>query len=362
VTANSPAVSLCIINFNGAQHLRLAFDALQKQDWEFAEILVVDNASEDDSRAVVRQLCPRARLIELAENLGPGTARNAGFAAASHDLILFQDNDVQLNPGTVKRLLDCLSGRRSGQGRSPLAIAPRVLHAADSGIVQFDSADCHFLGLMATRNTDVPVSRPAERETPSQTTSIVTACFLIDREAWNGTDLFDGSFGFNLEDHDFGVRARIYGHGLWVDPGATVLHGSGTPGLSYRPGLVPSECRIFYLIRNRWIVIGKCYSVRTLIVLAPALVFYELLQLAWLLRNRQGHIWWRAAGDLTGQRKRILAARRAVQRQRRVTDAGILRDGPLPITAEVRERAGRYGLPWAERLLRGYWRLTRSWI
>lgn len=365
MTAYPPPLTLCIINFNGAHHLRHAIAALAAQDWEFAEILVVDNASEDESTAVVRELCPHARLLALPENLGPGAARNAGFAAARHDLILFQDNDVRLNPGTVNRLVECLVRQDVEMQRWPLAVAPRVLYAADPTTVQYDSADCHFLGLMATRNADAPAISPIVTHlgvTASETTSLVTACFLIDRKRWSGQPPFDENLGFNLEDHDFGVRARVAGHALWIEPSATVLHGPGTPGLSYRRGERPSEQRLYYLVRNRWIVIGKCYATRTLILLAPALLFYELMQLGWLMRQGQGHIWWRALRGFARQRRRISAARRSVQDSRLSRDATILRDAPLPITRHVRQQGSRYLLPWGERLLRGYWRLVRNWV
>jgi GT2 family glycosyltransferase len=361
-----PQLTLCIINFNGAEHLRQAFAALAAQDWEFAEILVVDNASNDESESVVRELCPVASFIRLPENLGPGAARNAGFAAARYDLILFQDNDVRLQPGTVQRLVDCLVGANGGDGRRALAVAPRVLYADDPATVQFDSADCHFLGLMSTRNADLPLGTPPlPPDCPvaaAETTSLVTACFLLDRRYWHGPAPFDETLGFNLEDHDFGVRARVAGYTLWHEPSATVLHGSGTPGLSYRPGRLPSEQRIFYLVRNRWIVIGKCYALRTLLVLAPALLTYELMQLGWLVRHGHGGTWWRALKDVVGQRRRILAARRMVQGRRVSRDATILRDAPLPVTRHVRDRAPSRLLPLAERMLRGYWQLARYWI
>lgn len=365
MTATRPQVTLCIINFNGAAHLCRAFAALEAQDWEFAEVLIVDNASEDGSLAVVQERCPRARLVQLPQNLGPGAARNAGFAAAAHDLILFQDNDVRLNTGTVARLVDCLYQRNGAGHGQALAVAPRVLYAADPATVQFDSADCHFLGLMATRNADVPtISLPATGigAAACETTSLVTACFLIDRKGWQGAAPFDEDLGFNLEDHDFGVRARIAGYTLWIEPAATVLHGSGTPGLSYRPGQRASEQRIYYLVKNRWIVIGKCYATRTLILLAPALLVYELMQLAWLLRHGHGRVWWRALRELTRQRRHVFAARRKVQGGRRSRDATILRDSPLPFTKHVRQQGPRYLLPWGERLLRGYWHLVRNWV
>ena len=56
-----PNVTLCIINHNGAEHLRAAFGAIRAQSWPFAEILLIDNASDDSSLDVTVALCREAR-------------------------------------------------------------------------------------------------------------------------------------------------------------------------------------------------------------------------------------------------------------------------------------------------------------
>ena len=358
-------VTLCIINFNGAEHLRRAFAALDEQDWRFGEILVVDNASEDESLAVVNSLCPSARVIRLPDNRGPGAARNAGAEAARHDLILFQDNDIRLQVGTVSSLVAGLANNGPATAGAVLAVAPRVLYADAPTVIQFESADCHFLGLMATRNADTLVSSvriDAMAGQPVETSSLVTACFLFDRSHWSEGALFDESFGFNLEDHDFGVRACVAGLSLRVTQAASVLHGSGTPGLSFRPGGIASQRRLYYLVRNRWAIIAKCYAARTLIVLTPVLLLYEALQCAWLVRSGHGRVWWRAVRDLAARRRGLRAARRRVQARRRVPDVEILRDGPLPLTPQVREDLGGRILSLFDKVMRIYWRAARVWL
>ena len=351
-----PNVSLCIVNYNGADRLAVVFRAIERQSWPFAEVLMVDNASGDASVETARELDAGVRVLRLPGNHGPGAARNAGFAAASHDLIVFQDNDVQLGADTVAHLVAHLDAHPEA-----LAVAPRVLYASAPETIQYDSADCHFLGLMATRHADAPL-----RESdcgPSETTSIVTACFLINRKIWRGTAPFDESFGFNLEDHDFGVRARLAGHSLWIEPKARVRHGSGTPGLSYRPGRTPSEQRLFHLTLNRWKVVSRCYSLRTLFLLAPALLVFEITQLAWLAS--QGHLrtWWRALSAFARQRRALCAQRRSIQRERRIRDLELLREAPLPLTRYLREqRLAAIVVPGLDLSLRAYGRLVRRWL
>jgi hypothetical protein len=349
-------VTLCIINYNGARHLPVAFAAARTQSRPFAELLLIDDASDDDSLDVARKECPTLRIIRLALNGGPAAARNAGITAATNDLILFQDNDVRLESSTAAHLLSRL--RESPQA---LVVAPRVVYEAQPEVVQYDSADCHFLGLMYTRNADRPLCDLDTR--PSATSSMVSACFLFYRKAWDGKLHFDESLRFNLEDHDFGVRARLAGHSLWIQPAAIVRHGSGTPGLSYRPGDIPSEARVFYLTVNRWIIIGKCYSLRTIALLSPALIAYEVIQLIWLTGEGHFLVWWRAVVSLVRRRQTVLADRRIVQRQRKVGDASILRDVPLPLAQHARNHPlGRRFAPFAERAFSTYWRVVRRWV
>jgi GT2 family glycosyltransferase len=165
---------------------------------------------------------------------------------------------------------------------------------------------------------------------------MVSACFLINRALWQGGPPFDESLGFNLEDHDFAVGARLAGHSLWVQPAATVRHGWGTAGLSYRPGRKPPEARVFYLTRNRWIIVLRCFAGRTLLVLAPALLLFEAMQLVWLVSEGRGAVWGRALRSLVGRRRELRAERRRAANDgagphrelRRGLDAGAPRDEP----------------------------------
>lgn len=349
-------VTLCIVNFEGAAHLPRAIDAVRRSELPFAELLVVDNGSTDGGVAWLRRECPAARVVDLPNNRGPAAARNAGFAAASHDLILFQDNDVQLGAAAAGALLEAL---RASPGA--LLVAPRVLYAADPSTVQYDSADCHFLGLMAVRNANRACK--GLDTTTASTTSLVTACFLIDRSRWRGGVPFDEWFDFNLEDHDFGVRASVLGHQLLVAPAATVLHGSGTAGLSYRPGGAVAAERVFYLLRNRWSVLTKAFALRTLLVLSPALLFYELFQLAGAAGKGWLRPWGAALRSWWRELPRLRRERSALQRSRVASDARVLRGGPLPLTDAVANGpAARLTIGLLQVLVNAYWRIARPFI
>lgn len=349
-------VTLCVVNYNGEHRLDAVLAAAAASELPFAETLVVDDGSTDGSRALLHRSHPGVRVVALSRTLGPGAARNAGFRAAEHDLILFADNDVRLHPQCAGALCAALLAREGA-----LVAQPRVLYADRPGVIQYEGAECHLLGLMVLRHHEASASTAPSAVV--ETGSVVTCAFLMDRARWHGGEPFDSTFIFNLEDHDFGVRSRLAGHRLLAVPGATCVHGEGTPGLSYRGAGAPSPTRVYCLIRNRWRIVLQSYALRTLWLLAPLLAAYEVLQLVGVLRKGWLGPWIRAVIWMAGHPGATLRRRREVQRSRRISDRELLRPGPLPYTpgllAGGPERLAREAL---ERLVAGEWGRVRDWI
>jgi len=97
-------VSIVIRNWNYGSFLRDAVDSALAQTHVPTEVIVVDDGSTDDSRAILALYGSRLRVI-LKENGGEGSAVNAGFAAATGDIIVFLDSDDVLAPQTVARVV-----------------------------------------------------------------------------------------------------------------------------------------------------------------------------------------------------------------------------------------------------------------
>jgi succinoglycan biosynthesis protein ExoO len=102
-----PEVSVVIAAYNAADTIERAIQSALAQRDVTVEILVVDDFSTDETRAVVASLVePAVRLIALNRNLGPGGARNAGFAAARGKWIAVLDSDDTIRPDRLRRLVD----------------------------------------------------------------------------------------------------------------------------------------------------------------------------------------------------------------------------------------------------------------
>ena len=346
-------VTLCLINHNGLTYLQQAFAALQSLKTTFDEILVVDNASTDGSIAYIKTL-KQVNLIALSHNTGPAGARNAGYTQAKNDIILFQDNDICLTEGSVEALYNTLK-----QDQNTLITMPRVIYKSAPDTIQYEGANCHFLGIMQLRQANVLCSQ-ATTET-AQTSSMVSACFMINRSRYQDQTLFDEEFIFNLEDHDLGVRVNLLGFNTMAVPAAMVLHDSGTPGLSYRPGNKVSATRMYCLIRNRWWIIWHYYSLRTLIILAPSLFAYELLQFIGLLFKGWGREWLRAFFDTGKHISELNNKRKIYQSQRQRADRDILRGGNLSFTGAINSSSlSRAVVKIFESFMFAYWSLAKK--
>nr|WP_256504629.1 glycosyltransferase [Gilvimarinus xylanilyticus] len=107
-------VSVIMPAYNAASTIALAINSLQAQTWSNLEILVVDDCSDDETVAIVRDLARadwRVRLLEQPSNQGAYAARNAGLAQAVGDFITVHDADDWSHPQKTERQLRAMQER-----------------------------------------------------------------------------------------------------------------------------------------------------------------------------------------------------------------------------------------------------------
>ena len=108
-------VSFVIPNYNHAQYLGDAIRSVLAQSYAGTEIVVVDDGSTDESRAVAEQFGARIRLLCQA-NAGLSAARNTGIQAATGDYIALLDADDLVEPLYTERLLAALAAAPQADG------------------------------------------------------------------------------------------------------------------------------------------------------------------------------------------------------------------------------------------------------
>lgn len=102
----APVCSVCVANYNGAAMLRDCVESvLAQHDAGAIEIIVHDDASTDDSVALLRASYPQVQLLTSATNVGFCIANNRMVAQARGEFVLLLNNDAALQPDAIRQLL-----------------------------------------------------------------------------------------------------------------------------------------------------------------------------------------------------------------------------------------------------------------
>jgi GT2 family glycosyltransferase len=343
-----------VVNHNGGDKVLRCIQALKSQTVPFEASMVVDSGSTDGSPDRIREAHPDVRIVLLGANLGPAAARNAAIDRADGDFIFWIDHDIYAAPDCLERLLEAWVAERAA------IIVPRIVLFPETDVVQADGGDAHFIGTLTLRNGFTPLQELGST-VRAGLGACPSGCLLMERRVAREVGGFNESYFFYLEDYEFSLRVRIFGHKILSEPAAVTFHdrGEGTK-LSFRgQGTYPSE-RAHLLMRNRLRTLMTHYTVRTLIVLAPALLLYELVSLVFALLRGWGGAWFQAWRWQFGHVQQLRDARRSLQARRVTPDREILSGGNLPLAPGLLRSPVLRALAWAlSRVLNAYWSVAR---
>src|SRR6201999_545696 len=158
------------------------------------EIVVVDNASGDESVAAARRLAPGATIVENARNAGFPGACNQGAARARNPLLVFLNPDATPQPGWGEAIRAPL---RDGRGWA----AWQALVTQDGGrTVNTAGNVVHFTGLSWAGQAGMPLAGADVRR--REVGSLSGACLAVPRDAFDAVGGFDADYFLYCEDLD----------------------------------------------------------------------------------------------------------------------------------------------------------------
>jgi GT2 family glycosyltransferase len=312
----NPLVSVVIVNWNGAQHLRICLPSLLAQSYKELEIIVVDNASFDDSARVAEEY--QVRWLALKDNSGLAPGLNTGAATANGEFLLFVNNDMRFDPEFVAELVAPL---RRDKG----------IFCTDAMQLSWDGgARGHLAARLATK--PYPGKRTAElvpglhfyqqeKIQHSKVFMASAACMMARRSIFEKLGGFDGRLPLGYEDVEICWRAWAYGHSTVYVPAAICWHRVGssiqsTPALrfAFRGVLTGRLLLATKLLPAR-------YAWRTWLVSVAGLA-KDFVQLRWGFAADRLRILLKMGslfGLLLGEKKRIFAeAGRSAEMQLRM--------------------------------------------
>jgi len=105
---NRPKLTINLLIWNGAHYLPLLLKSLQNQTFQDWELLVLDNASDDESAATIKEYYPPAKVIQQKTNLGFAKGHNLLINWSKSDYILFLNQDILLTPNYLEETVNFL--------------------------------------------------------------------------------------------------------------------------------------------------------------------------------------------------------------------------------------------------------------
>ena len=308
--SRSPRVRIVIVNYNAGKYLRRSVAAALAQRFVNFDLVVVDNASTDDSLAGLPE-DPRLSVRHAGENLGFAAANNWAASNAGGEFLATLNPDAFAEPGWLAALVDA---------------ADRHPDAAMFGSTQLMADDPSWLD--GVGDAYFALGLPwrgghgrSATETPEegQTFSACAAAALYRLSDFHAAGGFDERFFCYCEDIDIGFRLRLMGKRCVQVKNAVVHHVDG--GLAGRA----SAFTHYHSARNRiWLFVkdmpGALYE-----LLLPGFVALNLSLLIWAMLRGHGAPVWRGMRDAVRGLNPVLAQRRSVQTARTASISDVAR-------------------------------------
>ncbi len=219
-----PLLSIIIVNYNVKDLLFQSLNSIRSFVSDTNEVIVIDNASSDDSCQEIRKNYPEVNLIENKKNIGFSAANNQGFAIAKGKYFLMLNPDAYFLDSSYKNAITFLQNE-PGQH---LIIGPRIYNPDNSyqdSAWKFPRLTQHLMeAFFLNKLIDTSSYVSARGETGSFSVDFLSGAALLMRsETQKSIGNLDEKL-FWMEDVDFCYRNKLLGGKNWYFPQWKTVH------------------------------------------------------------------------------------------------------------------------------------------
>ena len=239
--------SVVILTYNSQNHIQACLDSVFRQMGNGTEVIVVDNASSDGTKAIIKELYPRVKLIENPKNFGASKARNQGLECSSAEWILALDSDVVLRDDFFEKFKTVGDLLADDVGM----IQPNVLTGDGKAIY---SQGIHLTALRRFHDLNQGKLKDFTGGSAGQIIGPCSAAAFYRRSMLDKlkekTGYFDERFFFLVEDVDLAWRAKRAGWKVLFYSQMVCSHAGNSSGTD-------KKFRQYLCFRNRYWMITK---------------------------------------------------------------------------------------------------------
>lgn len=259
-------LAIVILNWNGKQMLQTYLPKVLACSRDEAVVYVADNASTDDSLAMLNEKFPEVRQIVLDKNWGFADGYNKALARVDAEYYVLLNSDVEATPGWLKPLVSFMDAHPEVG-----ACQPKLLSVADKSKFEYAGACGGFLDRYGYpycrgRVFDTVEQDNGQYDDIHEVLWTTGACMMVRSKDYWAVNGLDGRFFAHNEEIDMCWRMRMMGRQLFCIPQSKVYHvGGGTlpkgnpmkTYLNFRNNLTMlyknlPEKELRYVMRVRW--------------------------------------------------------------------------------------------------------------
>ncbi len=275
----TPLVSIITVNYNGYHYLDMLLSSLRKISYSAVEIIVVDNASTDDSVEQLRKNFPEVRLLENEENYMFARGNNEGIKIARGEIICLINNDVEVDPHFLEPIV------KAFREESDMAVCqPKVLDLNNPDTYEYAGGAGGFIDMFGYPFLRGRLFFTLERdrgqyEKRREIFWASGACFCMRADILPQAGLLDEDFHMHMEEIDLCWRLHLLQKKILFIPESRIWHKGGGTLQQENPRKIYWNFRnnIFLLVKN----LGTVNLVKVILarlVLDTVALFAELLK------------------------------------------------------------------------------------
>jgi hypothetical protein len=323
---NKPLVSIIILNYNAGQLLIDCVDSILKTDYPNLEVILVDNASKDQSHLKCKEKFPKIILIENTENLGYCEGNNVGIRAAKGEFVVILNPDTLAEPDWLTKLVAAYG--KHGDG----LYQPKFLTTTDHKILMSTGNMIQLFAFGYSRGKGTPDDKQFDRVEPIGYAS--GTCLFTSARILKEIGMFDPFLFAYHDDLDLGWRAAMQGLKSYYVPDSIIYH--PPEGFSFKW----SPFKFYLLERNRHYCLLTHYSRSTFYKMLPALILVEIAVFFFYWKKGMLKMKVKASLDIIKTRKILSSRYREIQSQRKVPDREVIKgfSDELAVPGEVADK------------------------
>ncbi|MFY0593259.1 glycosyltransferase family 2 protein [Roseivirga sp.] len=219
---NRPSVAIVLLNWNSFNYTNDCLVSLDQINYDNVEIVVVDNASSDDSLKELELTHPNVTYIKNGENLGFTGGNNVGIEYAlekDNEYVLLLNNDTLVDPDFLSELVDSIH-----QDPMVAAVQPKIYYNHDRSLI-WHAGGKYFPALTYSQSLGNNKEDSLEFNTEKHVDWITCCALLVKTEVIKEVGMLSDLFFYGCyDDVELSLRIRKAGYNLKYCPKSIIYH------------------------------------------------------------------------------------------------------------------------------------------